>query len=258
MAKQRGKPGVRILQGHLRNLICPRRPQRRQLVEHATLETLHDEAQRSVQRPASHGLAFKHASLEVVQDVALELSDLLLELRSQPVPLQSRKVLQLGLAGGGQEERVDLDIAVEPGKDVHFLTSSPGCAIALREIGLQPRGSWILIFRMLLWKFLHEVLHHPSQWRKASNTKELWRIHARWLGRAPCAEELRPTSEHLQEVHSLLVYDFHRVVHEMPSKQRSDCEDLGVIALCDAWAKEAFGVHQPHLRAVRCLQVCAT
>lgn len=23
-------------------------------------------------------------------------------------------------------------------------------------------------------------------------------------------------------------------VHEMPSKQRSDCEDLGIIALCDA------------------------
>mmetsp|Transcript_1145 Transcript_1145/g.3269 ORF Transcript_1145/g.3269 Transcript_1145/m.3269 type:complete len:296 (-) Transcript_1145:2-889(-) len=164
-----------------------------------------------------------------------------------------------------QEQRVNLELAIEPGEEVVILALFHVRLVHLLHVGPEPLCGAVVVLPVLLGQLLHEVLDHPRQRREAPHAEELRRLGARvlvllrlgGLRRAPGAEELRAPREHLQEVDGLLVNDLHGVVHEVAAQQRRDGENLCVVALRDAGAKEALRVHEPHLRAVGCRHVGA-
>mmetsp|Transcript_17865 Transcript_17865/g.56298 ORF Transcript_17865/g.56298 Transcript_17865/m.56298 type:complete len:231 (-) Transcript_17865:312-1004(-) len=178
-----------------------------------------------------------------------QAAELLLELRGQLVPRKFRKILQVLPGRGRQEERVHLQVAVEPRQEVHVFALRIRGVVHLREVGPQPRGGAIT-GAVLRRQLLHEVLDHPRQRGEAPHAEELWRLDARGLRCAASAEELRAAREHLEEAHGLLVYDLHRVVHEVRTEKRGHGENLCVVALRHAGAEEALGVQEPDLRAV--------
>mmetsp|Transcript_29624 Transcript_29624/g.75429 ORF Transcript_29624/g.75429 Transcript_29624/m.75429 type:complete len:217 (+) Transcript_29624:1530-2180(+) len=212
-AQERGEPRVSVLQGHLGDLRRPRGPEGGQLVEHAPLQGLHDEAQCALQRRAGHSSSFKLPRLQPVQDVRPQALQLRLEVGIQLVPGEGRQVPQALLRGRRQEQRMNLELAIEPGEEVRILTLCQLCLVHLGQVGPEPRGGAVLVPAVLLRQLLHEVLHYPSQRREGAHAQELRGLGADRLCGAAGAEELRPPRQHLQQVDGLLVYDLHRVVH---------------------------------------------
>mmetsp|Transcript_28785 Transcript_28785/g.52951 ORF Transcript_28785/g.52951 Transcript_28785/m.52951 type:complete len:215 (+) Transcript_28785:1201-1845(+) len=84
--QQGSEPRVGILQRHFCHLPSPCCPHGRQIVEHASLQCLDNEAQRPLEGPASHRSALKLPTLQISHDVVAQGGHFGLELWCQLVP----------------------------------------------------------------------------------------------------------------------------------------------------------------------------